>query len=279
MTRAIFSAAVGSLVGLGVFVIVSARHGRLSMFGGGSPSRNGIVRHVSVAISIAVVVRITTDWTLVSLTAGVVGGVSSSALSSAGRRRDDRVLVEAIAVWTEQLRDMLAGSNGLEQAVAATSSHAPAVLRRPLERLVASVSYSPLDQALQRFAREVDHPTADFVVAALSTAATRQVRELGSLLGHLASCAHAESRMYTRIWVGRSRTRSAVRIIASVVVLFVLGLLLLSPEYLEPYRTPEGQVVLSVIILVFFAAIIIMQRFAVVSAPERFIGRRAEPAS
>jgi tight adherence protein B len=279
MTRAILAAGLGSLIGLGVFVLVSARRGRLSMFGSRWYSRSGLFRHVAVAVSVIVVVRVATGWTLVSLTAGVVGGLSSSALGPTGRRRDDRMLVEAIAVWTEQLRDMLAGSSGLEQAVAATAPHAPTVLRRPLERLVASVSYAPLDQALDRFAREVDHPTADFVVAALSTAATRQVRELGALLGHLASCAHAEARMYTRIWVGRSRTRSAVRIIATVVVLFVLGLLFFSPGYLEPYRTPEGQVVLSVIVLVFFAAIVLMQRFAVVSAPERFIGRRTEVTS
>jgi hypothetical protein len=82
--------------------------------------------------------------------------------------------------------------------------------------------------------------------------------------------------MHTRIWVGRSRTRSAVRIIASVVVVFVCGLAVLSPEYLAPYRSAEGQVVLSGVILVFFGALLAMQRLAIVVAPDRFVGRREE---
>jgi Flp pilus assembly protein TadB len=217
-----------------------------------------------------------TGWTLAAATIAAVATMASVALARRGKRRDERVLVDAIAVWTEQLRDMLAGSNGLEQTIIATSAHAPAALRQPLERLVASMSYSSLAQALQRFARDVDHPTADFVVAALSTAATRQVRELGALLGHLAACARDEARMHTRIWVGRSRTRSAVRIIAAVVITFVGGLAVLSPDYLAPYRSAEGQVVLSGVVLVFFAALLTMQRLAVVVAPDRFVGRRAE---
>jgi len=225
---------------------------------------------------VLVVTWLMTGWTLAAVTIGVVAAMASTALSRYGQRRDDRTLVDAIAVWTEQLRDMLAGSNGLEQTITTTATHAPAALREPLERLVVSMSYSPLPQALARFARDVNHPTADFVVAALSTAATRQVRELGALLGHLAACARDEARMHTRIWVGRSRTRSAVKIIASVVIVFVGGLVLLSPEYLAPYRTAEGQLVLSVIVLVFFGALLLMQRLSVIVAPDRFVGRRLE---
>ena len=85
--------------------------------------------------------------------------------------------------------------------------------------------------------------------------------------------------MHTRIWVGRSRTRSAVRIIAGVIGVFVGGLVVLSPEYLAPYRSAEGQLVLSAVVLVFFAALLMMQRLAVVVAPDRFVGRRTEARS
>ena len=274
MTIELLAVAAGALVGLGIFVLTAAARGRLRFSDLNLRSLKATARHALVGAAVLVIVWFMTGWMLVSVTAAIVTGLSSSAFATHGRRRDDRVLLEAIAVWTEQLRDMLAGSNGLEQAISATATHAPAPLRQPLERLVASMSYSSLEQALQRFAQEVDHPTGDFVVAALSTAATRQVRELGPLLGHLASCAHAESRMHTRIWVGRARTRSAVRIIAGVVVVFVGGLVVLSPDYLAPYRTAEGQVVLSSIVMIFYAALLLMQRFAVVAAPERFIGRR-----
>lgn len=279
MNRDFLALAAGSSIGLGVFVVVAAWRGRLSLRQPGGRAPFAAARHALLGVAVAAATWSTTGWVLVSLTTGVVAGLAASTIRQHGRRRDDRGLVDAVAVWTEQLRDMLAGSNGLEQAIAATAPHAPTILRQHVERLCASISYSPLDQALTRFARDVDHPTADFVVAALSTAATRQVRELGPLLGHLAECAHAESRMHTRIWVGRSRTRSAVKIIGSVVALFVVGLAVLNPDYLAPYRTAEGQVVLSSIVLVFFSALTLMQRFSRVVAPERFVGRRAVRSS
>jgi len=276
MTTELLALAAGAISGLGVFVFVAAWRGRLNMSGITRNSVQGSPRHVVVAGVVLVITWLMTGWTLAAVTIGVVSAMASTALSRYGKRRDDRTLVDAIAVWTEQLRDMLAGSNGLEQTITTTATHAPAALREPLERLVVSMSYSPLPQALARFARDVNHPTADFVVAALSTAATRQVRELGALLGHLAACARDEARMHTRIWVGRSRTRSAVKIIASVVTVFVGGLVVLSPEYLAPYRTAEGQLVLSVIVLVFFGALLLMQRLSVIVAPDRFVGRRTE---
>jgi Flp pilus assembly protein TadB len=276
MNTAVAALAAGALIGLGGFVLVAAWQGRLSLSSISARSSRGLPRHVLVCGLVLVTTWTLTGWTLAAATIAAVATMASVALARRGKRRDERVLVDAIAVWTEQLRDMLAGSNGLEQTIIATSAHAPAALRQPLERLVASMSYSSLAQALQRFARDVDHPTADFVVAALSTAATRQVRELGALLGHLAACARDEARMHTRIWVGRSRTRSAVRIIAAVVITFVGGLAVLSPDYLAPYRSAEGQVVLSGVVLVFFAALLTMQRLAVVVAPDRFVGRRAE---
>jgi len=266
--------AAGSVVGLGIFVVVSAWNRRLNLLSLRKGTKFTGLKSTLIAGAVFTIVWAVTGWTLAALTIAAVTVMASTAAARHTSRRDDRVLVDAIAVWTEQLRDMLAGSSGLEQTITSTVPHAPSVLREPLERLAVSMSYSSLPQALNRFAREVDHPTADFVVAALSTAATRQVRELGTLLGHLASCARDEARMHTRIWVGRSRTRSAVKIIACVVTVFVGGLVLISPDYLAPYRSAEGQVVLSAVVLVFFGALFLMQRLSLIVSPDRFVGRQ-----
>jgi Flp pilus assembly protein TadB len=279
MMRDLLALGAGSIVGCGVFVVVAAWRDQLNILGERRLATRYALRHVLVGAVALIATRLLTGWTIAAVTIGVAVAMGSVAVDGRGRRRDDRSLVEAIAVWTEQLRDMLAGSSGLEQAISATAAHAPSPLRDPLERLVSSMSYQTLPHALQRFAKDIDHPTADFVIAALSTAATRQVRELGALLGHLASCARDEARMQTRIWVGRSRTRSSVKIIGSVVIVFVGGLATLSPDYLAPYRSTDGQLVLSVIILVFVASLVLMQRMAMITAPERFIGRRTVSGS
>lgn len=274
MNLTVLSAAAGATMGLGVHLMLAAWRGTISLVG--SPRRIPVrdLRPVLVSLAVYVATWFVTRWILASIVAAATTFIGLLAATRQSQRRDERALVEGIAVWTEQLRDMLAGSNGLEQTIGSTAPHAPHVLRKHVERLVASMAYTPLSIGLRRFAQEIDHPTADFVVAALTTASIRQVREMGSLLGHLAACARDEARMHTRIWVGRSRTRSAVRIIAGVVGTFVVGLAILAPEYLEPYHTAEGQVVLSGIIFIFFGALFMMQRLAVIAVPERFIGRR-----
>jgi Flp pilus assembly protein TadB len=193
---------------------------------------------------------------------------------SVGDTRDEREIVEALAVWTEQLRDTIAGASGIEQAITVTAGTAPPLLRPAVERLAARIGFTPLQQAVREFADEVDHPLADFVAAALITAAENQVREMGSLLGHLAQCCRDDVSMRTRVWVARARTRSAVRIIAVVVVVFVLGLILLDPNYLEPYRTPSGMVVAMLVIGMFAGSFATMKRLGRLENPIRFIARR-----
>jgi Flp pilus assembly protein TadB len=131
-----------------------------------------------------------------------------------------------------------------------------------------------LQDGLRRFAEEVDHPTADFVVAALVTATQHQARDLGVLLGHVAQCARDESRMRSRVWVGRARTRSAVRIITGVVSAFVGGLFIFNRAYLDPYTSIQGQLILSCILVMFATAIVLMHSMSHIQAPERFIRRR-----
>ena len=213
-------------------------------------------------------------WPVVALGVGIATWLGGRLVGGSGRR-DERALVEAIAQWTEQLRDTIAGSHGLEQAIVATSAYAPAPLAVPVRRLAAGVAYGRLAAGLRRLADEVGHPTMDFVCAALLAASEHRARELGALLGRLADCARDEGRMRTRVWVGRARTRSAVRIISGVVGAFVLGLLVLHRDYLAVYGTWGGQLILCGILSTFVGALVALDRMSRIDVPDRFVRRRA----
>jgi Flp pilus assembly protein TadB len=222
----------------------------------------------------AFLVFLLTSWLLVSVVIGLVVGAVPALQSKQRLRRDERGLAEAIATWTEQLRDTLAGAHGLEQAIVATSVHAPFAISSAVSRLSAQIQYGKLSDGLRRFADDVDHPTCDFVSAALITATEYQARDLAQLLSHLAQCARDEGRMRTRIWVGRARTRSSVRIISFVVVGFVGALLVFNRDYLIVYSSFEGQVILSGIFVLFGCALVMLDQFSRIAAPQRFIRRR-----
>jgi tight adherence protein B len=275
--NALVALAFGAAIGLGVLLIICGAAGRRVVPGRRRREERITRGWLAVAVGLAggFAVYGVTHWLVAGLLAGIAVGNAPRFL--AGRRRHEQEIrrVEAIASWAEMLRDTIAGAAGLEQAIAATGPIAPAPIAGPVARLAARLDYEPLPVALRRFADEVDHPTADFVVAALVIAAEKEARVLGRLLGQLAVCARDEAKMRTRIWIDRAKTRTSVTVIAGCVLAFAGGLLTFSRTYLEPYDDAVGQVVLLVIGGLFFASLAGMDRMARVAVPERFVRRRA----
>jgi Flp pilus assembly protein TadB len=236
---------------------------------------HGLLR-LGLASGAGGLVFLASRWPVAALFAAGVGAWLPSAIAASGRVHAEIAKVEAIATWTEQLRDTLAAANGLESAVSATARLAPKAIAGAVERLGARIEYERTTDALRRFAVEVDHPVADFVVAALVVAAEHEARDLTGLLGHLAATARDEARMRSRVWVGRARTRTSVRVIAAVVPLMVGAVMLLDRHYMDPYNSAGGQVALFLVGLVFLASFVVMERMGRIDLPERFIGRRAD---
>lgn len=189
-------------------------------------------------------------------TVGAVAGILSGPQRDSPRRTSsgERERIDAIACWTEQLRDTVSAAGGLVQAISATEEVSPPSLAPHVRQLVADLAYLDPAVALRRFAATVDHPACDFVVAVLLAAQRHPVRDLSQLLGHLASCSREESRAHLRVWVGRARTRRAVRIITAVVVTFVAGLVAVSPGYMGPYASLEGAFVAGIVVCMFVVA-------------------------
>jgi hypothetical protein len=264
----------GSMFGLGVFLLFH-KHRIRSTWLAVMTFRAFRFRLAQIAIPLAFTLTlIVTGWIVVAVSVALL----VAAIPGIGRpyiqTRNEQELVDGIATWTEQLRDTLAGAHGLEQAIVATSVHAPLVLQAHVKKLASFIGYGSLEDGIRRFGDDLDNSTADFVVAALVTASQHQARDLGMLLTQIAQCARDESKMRSRVWVGRARTRSAIKIIATVIAVFVLGLFTFNRTYLQPYSSIQGQVVLSVILGVFAVSLSLMQSMAKIIEPERFVRRR-----
>ncbi len=280
-------AVFGAAAGLGLFVAAAGMRGRAVLPRAVSAATSGpasgaarslgtdrLLLRLALAVGIGVVAELLTGWVVVVAVGAMVGWLIPTALATMGRHHREVARVEAIAAWAEQLRDTLSAANGLEHAIGASARVAPAPIAPAVERLAARLEFEPLPSALRGFADDVDHPLADFVTAALVIAAEKEARDLTPLLGHLADCARDEARMLNRVWVGRARTRTTVRVIAVVVVVFVAGLLVFDRPYLAPYDSAPGQLALLAIAAMFAGSLVAMERMGRVRAPERFIGRR-----
>ncbi|MDT0303618.1 type II secretion system F family protein [Streptomonospora wellingtoniae] len=268
-TGAAVAAVCGALAGAGLWLTLlalasappSTRRNRLSprtlLLGRRRPLR------LVLAVAAGLLVWTVTGWPVAGVLAGL-GAWWLPGVLGPDRDYDTHVAgVEAVAAWAEMLRDLMAGASGLHQAIASTVPIAPESIREEVARLAEALRQGrPPQQALTDFADEVDNPIADLVAAALTTAASRHATDLGVLLGTLAEAAREQAAMLVRVAAGRSRVRTSTRIIIAVTLGTAAALLLFSPDYLEPFDTLLGQLVLAAIGGVWAAALTWMVRLS-----------------
>ncbi len=226
---------------------------------------------LALAIGLAVVVGAATRWPVGAVLAGLAGWGAPGLLGGARAQQAAVGRIEAIASWAEMLRDTMAGSAGLEQAIVATAPLAPMPIRKEVVTLAVRLEGERLAPALRAFADEVADPTCDLVVAALVLAAEHQAQRLGELLGSLAQAARDQATMRLRIEAGRARTRTSVRVILGATGALVLGLAILNRGFLAPYDTAVGQLFLVLVGAMWAAAFVWLSRITRPSATERFL--------
>ena len=275
------AALAGALVGAGLVVAVTAGRGTTSIRSERSPRRDmgadpRLVRF-GAGTAAGIVVLAATGWPVAALVTGLAAGCLPGTLEGRRRQADQRGTVEAIAAWTEMLRDAVASGRGVQEAVALTAPLAPAALRPATLTLRARSVRGPLAPALRAFADEVADPMADLVAATLTLAATREVRELGDLLGALARTTRQRAALRLTAEAGRAGMRTTARSIAGVTVALLVGLVTLQPAYLAPYTTPAGQLVAVAACAWFALGFWGLARLGRPSAPRRLRLREVGP--
>jgi Flp pilus assembly protein TadB len=255
------------MVGLGLFVGVVAFVGQ--------PTRaarprvelppwlsDRIALRASLAAVATVLVWVVTGWPAGALIAGLTAAAAPSVVGGKARRQAAVDRIEAIAGWAEQLRDVMAAADGIQSAILTTAPLAPEPIRREVRRLADRlVQQERLSIALRRFADEVAHPLTDMIVTSLLIASERQGR-LADLLTEVAASARATATMRLRVEAARARTYVTTRLIIGVTIALATWLVLVRRDYLEPFDSVGGQVMLVLIGAVFAASGVLMQRMA-----------------
>lgn len=274
---------VGAAFGLGLFVALagiagSHRTPRASPSRGREP-RKSVVLPAAVAIATGVVLFVLTGWLVGACLGGLAAAVVPRAMSDASRPRESVRRSEAVATWAEMLRDTMAAAAGIEEAIISTAPIAPLAIRSEVRRLAARLERAPLSACLRGFAEEMGDPTADLVVSALLLATEHRARDLGALLGALSASARIEAAMVLRVEAGRSRLRTAARVVTVTTLGFALLLILFNREFLAPYDDALGQAWLLVVGSLFALGVRELGRLARVVAPPRLLALRADAAA
>lgn len=267
MVSTVLAAFGGATAGLGIFVAVGVAVGGPQHRGRPARQRPSWMverfpLRATAALSTAAVVWAATGWPAGGMVAGVGAAAAPSVLGAKARRAAAMAKVEAIAGWAEQLRDVMAAAEGIQSAIVATAPLAPAPVRSEVARLAGRLDRRErLGVALRAFADDVAHPLADMVVTALVIAGERQGR-LGDLLSEVAASARATANMRARVEAARARTYVTTRLLVGLTITMAVWLVVARRDYLAPFDSAGGQVMLVVIGSVFAGSAVAMQRMA-----------------
>jgi len=269
---------LGAALGAGVLLVAFGVRGI-----GPAPSRwPGVYRSrrqlriVLAGLLCGVVIAVSTGWPALGVLTAVGAVVVPRSLSGAERRAATE-RSEAVARWIEMLRDTIAGAAGLEEAVAVTARRPPPAIGDAVAHLALRLQHQPLHIGLRGFAAQVNDPGADLLVAALTTAATHETRDVGRLLSALVDATRGQARMLASIDAGRAQVRSATRLVLAITLVFTAALLVFSRDYLAPYATLEGQLWLVIVGAVFFLSLALLVRLDRITLP--MLELRSEPGA
>ncbi len=274
----VLMAALWAGVALGVLLIAQGLRGhrilpRLgSLFPDGTTAATATAWTAGACV-VALVVLAATRWIGAAVGTGILVIGLPWFFGSTRAIKQEIERTQAVATWTEMIRDNIAGAAGLEQALLSTADIAPKPIAREVRIFANRLDGLNVVEALAMLGRDLRHPAADLVVVSLANASRMEGRDLGPLLTRLADSIRADVRMRLRVEVGRARVRTSSKIVLAVTLATVAMVYFTSRDLLAVYDTVGGQVWLLAVFGLFIASLWMMNHFAQVQLPERFSAR------
>jgi hypothetical protein len=235
-------------------------------------------QRVYVAAAAAFVVTFVVSRNFVLAVIAGAGVVLWPLVAGGGKaERAELAKLEALAQWTESLRDLGQKGAGLESVIPKTSAAASDVLAAPLRHLSFRLAVRvPLPQALSLFADEVDHASADLVVGALALAARQSKGQLSRVLSALSASLRDELEQRTKVM----RERNVIRREAAQVAVLSAALVL-AASFFSPPLPPDSSSTAARLLPVALAAgfVFVFSRVRRLAEPEkepRFLSSASE---
>jgi Flp pilus assembly protein TadB len=176
---------------------------------------------------------------------------------------------EALAEWTGTLSGALGTGAGIEGAIESTLRVAPEEIRPELAALVVRLRQrGDTEAALRQFADDVHG--GDLVAANLILAARQRSRALSSVLQAVAKSANDDVEARRQVEAAREKPRGAARLVV-LISLGMLAYLLVNGQYLQPYTTPLGQLILVVLLSGFVGALVWLRKLTESTPAARFL--------
>ena len=230
---------------------------------------------LALGVVLGVIAWQVTGW-VVAVVAAPLAAVGLPWLLSTTTPKETIGRLEAMEDWTRGLAGVLHVGVGLEEALASSIRSAPTAIEPQVQRLVARLRARwNTEDALRAFADDLNDPVGDLIAANLILAARRRGHGLSTVLEALARSVADDVRNRRQIEADRAKPRATARWV-TIISFVVLVVLAISGDYVQPYATPLGQVVLAGLLAAYIACLVWLRTMAVGRPAPRLLagGRR-----
>ena len=274
----------GALVGVGLFAVVLGaqkrpvreKQARLRQFRSRaasielSSSMNDTLAMLGLGAVLAFGAWYATGWpvaALIGLTAGVMGPIMWRAPR---KRREFTNEIEAYSQWTEQIRDLVAASGSLFEAVTLSADQAPSRLRPKVVQMASIARTLGLPAGLDWFAAEMDSPFADRLVLGMKIAWDSGAR-VSEAFESTARAMRAEVEMRRRNEVANARAWTQVIAMVGVTVGSVMFMFVFNKPFFDPFGSVIGQATLLAVGVLIFGNIYWVLKLSESGIPVRLL--------
>lgn len=230
------------------------------------------VRKVWVTGSLVagVVIAFSTGWIIATVLVPAAVLAIPALLSEPPQR--EIATLAGLDRWVRLLAPSIATGKSIRDAILATRSQAPAVLRIPVTTLVTRIDQGwTTKEALLAMAEDLSSADADAVLAALAISSTKGGVGTRTTLAALSENTQERLHALREISSERAKPRAVVRQVTIITMLILGGSILLGGNFFEPYRSPLGQVLALGIAAAYVGALTMLRRRTVPAPASRFL--------
>lgn len=278
------SVALGALAGLGVMAALvglrpaEARSPRQRLRSFRAKGRQTQIwtgdATLLLGIGLAVVLGIGT-WLATGWPAGLPIGAASGLIAPRmfavpRRRRAIADEIEAYSQWTEQIRDLVAASGSLFEAVVLSAPTAPPALRPSVTQMASLANTLGFASALDWFAVQMKSPYADRLVLGMNIAWDSGAR-ITEAFDSVATAMRTDVEMRRRNEVANARTWTQVVSITGITVVSVVLMFTFNRGFFDAFESLTGQIILLAVAAMIFGNILWVLKLSASGAPVRLL--------
>ena len=204
---------------------------------------------------------VATGWPVAALVGAAAGALAPKMYLAPKQRQAAADEIEAYAQWTDQLRDLVAASGSIYEAVQMSAPSSPPTLRPHVTQMVSLAATVGLRPAMSWFAAQMESPYADRLMLGMAIAWESGSRVTESF-DSTAKAMRAEVEARRRNEVSTARTWTQVLAILGITVVSVVGMFTLNRGFFDPFGTPLGQMILLVVGVLIFGNVLWVLKLA-----------------